>query len=157
MPVGKRKGPLPDGHPLKGGLIIVGMKKPVPLERQSTEGQPAKEEMQSDTTNTNTDQQKKSGGEYGSVQNWADDAEGSGIIDQGSISGRTDLHSRIRNLRVLFDTVLERYSGENLARLEQEIGTAGPERYSIKAGIDRRRIGGVRAEREASDGSAQKA
>jgi|GEM_PF-3939172 len=56
MPVGKRKGPLPDGHPLKGGLIIVGMKKPVPLERQSTEGQPAKEEMQSDTTNTNTDQ-----------------------------------------------------------------------------------------------------
>jgi len=37
MPVFKRKGPLPDGHPLKGGLVIFGAKRPKPIEIEKTE------------------------------------------------------------------------------------------------------------------------
>jgi len=49
MAVFERKGPLPDGHPLKGGLVIFGAKRPKPVEKESTE-ENRKENMDMSTT-----------------------------------------------------------------------------------------------------------
>ena len=58
-------------------------------------------------------------GEYGYVHDWKADPEGEALRERAS-GGRPVLHSWLRGRRNAFDKLLEQYSGDNLARLEQE-------------------------------------
>jgi hypothetical protein len=59
-------------------------------------------------------------GEYGRVQDWKADPEGSGIIDSESLAGRPDLQAWVRDRREAFDSLLASYSGEQLAERERQ-------------------------------------
>ncbi|WP_422477191.1 hypothetical protein [Pleomorphochaeta sp. DL1XJH-081] len=59
-------------------------------------------------------------GEYGPVYDWSEsERENTETSLERSFSGRSDLHSWIRSRRALFEEILQRYSGEELRRLEE--------------------------------------
>ena len=65
-------------------------------------------------------------GEYGPVYDWSESEREKTERDlEGSFSGRSDLHSWIRSRRALFEEILQRYSGEDLQRIEGESRSVG--------------------------------
>lgn len=57
-------------------------------------------------------------GEYGYVHDWGEDNKGDRILDTGGLGGRPDLQAWLRGRRDAYDQLLEKYSGESLAKLE---------------------------------------
>ena len=61
-------------------------------------------------------------GEYGPVQDWIADPEGTRIALPDDPTGRSDLQGWLRDRRAAFDALVEEYSGEKLAQREAELG-----------------------------------
>lgn len=90
-------------------------------------------------------------GEYGNVHDWSKDGEGKSLLGTGAISGRPDIHAWLRSRRDAFDALLEKYSGQNLADLEQTTAESGILYQSGTGGL-----GGIQPLRAADLGIRQK-
>ena len=66
MPVIEEKGPLPDGHPFKGGCIIFGIRRPKPMEKSLTKENPPPSPEDQNVPDKK-DQQQVKGESYGEI------------------------------------------------------------------------------------------
>jgi hypothetical protein len=62
-------------------------------------------------------------GEYGDVQDWSKDSEGSWILDTGGLSGRPDLQAWLRDRCDAFDELHQKCSDDDLKKLEETAKT----------------------------------
>ena len=75
-------------------------------------------------------------GKYGNVHNWQKDPGGQTLLEKGGLAGRPDLHAWLRGRRDAFDAIIERYSGDNLARREAEAVELGQLYQTAPTGPD---------------------
>jgi hypothetical protein len=52
---------------------------------------------------------------------WSKDLQGDSFLDQAAAGGSPDFQAWIRDRRDAFDSLLKKYSGDNLARHESEL------------------------------------
>ena len=66
-----------------------------------------------------------SDGQYGPVHNWDNDPQGAKLLLSDGIKGRSDFQNWLRDRREAYDTLIQGYSGESLAALEEGLTQQG--------------------------------